>query len=196
MLFRSRIVVLAVLFGVTATVIGYLAAWRWNTSAAGMIAVVLGVHYLLGVLLAPDDGIVARLWNRGWFAWRVACEDRLAACWRAEEATHGEAASGAARITLGDRLADAWLGVTGRLRRGPHGWRLTPRGREQAYMVVRSHRLWEAWLGRHAELPLDHLHPPAEWIEHHLGVEVRRRIEAEVGMRTSDPHGRSIPPEP
>jgi Mn-dependent DtxR family transcriptional regulator len=51
-------------------------------------------------------------------------------------------------------------------------------------------------LGRHADLPLDHLHPPAEWIEHHLGAEVRRRIEAEVGMRTSDPHGRTIPPEP
>jgi phosphoribosylformimino-5-aminoimidazole carboxamide ribotide isomerase len=32
---------------------------------------------------------------------------------------------------------------------------------------------------RHADLPLDHLHPPAEWIEHHLGAEVRRRIEAE-----------------
>jgi Mn-dependent DtxR family transcriptional regulator len=63
-------------------------------------------------------------------------------------------------------------------------------------MVVRSHRLWESWLGRHAELPLDHLHPPAEWIEHHLGADVRRRIEAEVGLRSSDPHGRSIPPEP
>ncbi|MFM8708097.1 MAG: metal-dependent transcriptional regulator [Planctomycetia bacterium] len=74
--------------------------------------------------------------------------------------------------------------------------RRTNRGREQADTVVRSHRLWEAWLGRHAELPLDHLHPPAEWIEHHLGAEVRRRIEAEVGLRASDPHGRSIPPEP
>jgi Mn-dependent DtxR family transcriptional regulator len=63
-------------------------------------------------------------------------------------------------------------------------------------MVVRSHRLWESWLGRHADLPLDHLHPPAEWIEHHLGADVRRRIEAEVGLEASDPHGRSIPPEP
>jgi len=62
-------------------------------------------------------------------------------------------------------------------------------------MVVRSHRLWEAWLGRHVDLPLDHLHPPAEWIEHHLGAEIRGRIEAELGRRESDPHGREIPPE-
>jgi Mn-dependent DtxR family transcriptional regulator len=102
---------------------------------------------------------------------------------------------------VGERLADWWLASTGRMTRGPEGWALTPRGREQADTVVRSHRLWEAWLGRHANVPLDHLHPPAEWIEHHLGAEVRRRIEvevgmAEVGMRASDPHGRTIPPEP
>ena len=192
-----RIAMLSIFLGVVAAGIGYLAAWRWNTSAAGMIAVVLGIEYLLCVLLAPDDGLVARLCNRGWFAWRVACEDRLAERWRAEETVaRGDALQTSARPTLGDRLADAWLAVTGRVARSPRGWTLTVRGREQADTVVRSHRLWESWLGRHTELPLDHLHPPAEWIEHHLGANVRRRIEAEVGMRTSDPHGRSIPPEP
>ena len=192
-----RIAVLAILLGSAAAVIGYLAAWRWNTSAAGMIAVVLGIEYLLCVLLAPDDGVAARLWNRGWFACRVTCEDRLAAWWRLEEiAAHGPPPPTSPRPTVGERMADAWLATTGRLMRGPGGWTLSARGREQADMVVRSHRLWESWLGRHAELPLDHLHPPAEWIEHHLGADVRRRIEAEVGMQTSDPHGRSIPPEP
>jgi manganese/zinc/iron transport system permease protein len=192
-----RIAVLSILLGVAAAVIGYLAAWRCNTSAAGMIAVVLGVQYLACVLLTPDDGIVARLCNHGWFAWRVACEDRLAACWRAEETVaRGDAVPTLVRPTVGDRLADIWLAITGRVARGPRGWMLTARGREQADTVVRSHRLWESWLGRHADLPLDHLHPPAEWIEHHLGAQVRRRIEAEVGMRTSDPHGRTIPPEP
>ena len=192
-----RIAVLAILLGAAAAVIGYLVAWRLNTSAAGMIAVVLGIEYLLCVMLAPDDGVAARLWNRGWFAWRVACEDRLAAWWRAEEmAAHGEPGPASLRPTVGERVADAWLAITGRVARGPRGWILTAPGREQADMVVRSHRLWESWLGRHADLPLDHLHPPAEWIEHHLGADVRRRLEAEVGMRTSDPHGRSIPPEP
>jgi len=191
-----RIAVLSILLGVVAASIGYLAAWRWNTSAAGMIAVVLGIQYLMCVLLTPDDGLVARLVNRGWFAWRVACEDRLAACWRAEETeARGDNLPALARPTLGDRIADAWLAITGRVARGPRGWTLTACGREQANMVVRSHRLWESWLGRHAELPLDHLHPPAEWIEHHLGADVRRRIEAEVGTRASDPHGRLIPPE-
>jgi manganese/zinc/iron transport system permease protein len=192
-----RIAVLAILLGAAAAGIGYLIAWRCNTSAAGMIAVVLGGEYLLSVFFAPDDGLVARLWNRGWFVWRVACEDRLAACWRREETAAQEASVVAVSpATFLEQLADGWLAITGRLARGPRGWSLTSRGREQADTVVRSHRLWETWLGRHAELPLDHLHPPAEWIEHHLGAEARRRIEAEVGGRASDPHGRSIPPEP
>jgi len=192
-----RIAVLAIFLGVVAAGIGYLVAWWCNTSAAGMIAVVLGMQYLVCVLLTPDDGIVARLCNRGGFAWRVVCEDRLAAWWRAEEAAmHGNPLPTPVRPTAGERLADTWLAITGRVARGPQGWILTAPGREQADMVVRSHRLWESWLGRHADLPLDHLHPPAEWIEHHLGAEVRRRIEAEVGTRTSDPHGRTIPPEP
>jgi len=192
-----RITILAILLGVVAAGIGYLVAWWCNTSASGMIAVVLGCEYLLAVFLAPDDGLVSRVFTRGWFHWRVACEDRLAACWRREEmASQGNPLVVANRPNLGERLADRWLAVTGRLNHGPQGWTLTRRGREQADMVVRSHRLWETWLGRHAELPLDHLHPPAEWIEHHLGADVRRRIEAEVGTRASDPHGRSIPPEP
>jgi manganese/zinc/iron transport system permease protein len=188
--------VLAAALGGGAAVLGYLLAWRLDTSAAGMIAVVLGLQYAVVVFLAPEDGLVTRGLRRIALVWRVACEDRLAACWRAEETRdRGERAVPGATTVCG-RCVDTWLAVTGRIARGPHGWLLTARGREQADMVVRSHRLWESWLGLHAELPADHLHPPAEWIEHHLGAEVRRRIEAEVGSWAHDPHGRPIPPEP
>ena len=199
----------AILFGVAAAVVGYLAAWRWNTSAAGMIAVVLGAGYGAAVVLAPEDGLLARLRSRGGFRWRVVCEDRLATRWRQEERLRepsAERAGAGGRGSLpadatpppglGDRVADLWLLATGRLERpAGAGLRLSARGRDEAATVVRSHRLWEAWLGRHADVPLDHLHPPAEWIEHHLGADVRRRIEAEVAPEGSDPHGRTIPPE-
>jgi manganese/zinc/iron transport system permease protein len=191
-----RMAALAVVLGSVAAALGYLLAWRCNTNAAGMIAVVLGAQYALCLLLAPDRGLVARLVNSCWFQWRVRCEDELAACWRAEEAAGGGVpVPPSPPRGLADGLALAWLAVTGQVLRGPRGWLLSPAGRSRATTVVRSHRLWEAWLGRHAHLPLDHLHPPAEWIEHHLGADVRRRIEDEVGRETSDPHGRSIPPE-
>lgn len=186
----------AILLGAVAPAGGYLAAWRWNTNAAGMIAVVLGCGYAVCAVVAPEDGLLARGVSRARFRWRVACEDRLAARWRDDESAAADAPPGAVgRASLAERLADVWLRITGRLERGASGLRLTRRGRDEAATIVRSHRLWEAWLGRHADLPLDHLHPPAEWIEHHLGADLRRRIAAEVGGRASDPHGRAIPPE-
>lgn len=192
-----RMAIVAVLVAVSAACFGYLAAWRFNTSAAGMIAVVLGLEYFAAAVLAPGDGVIARAVARLGLAWRVACEDCLAALWRGEEA--GAAAALAPAVfpaSLAQHGALLWLAASGRIAAvDDGGWRLSTRGRLEAETVVRSHRLWEAWLGRHADLPLDHLHPPAEWIEHHLGAAVRERIEAEVGPQESDPHGRAIPPE-
>ena len=171
---------------------GYVAAWHWNTNAAGMIAVVLGIEYVVAATFAPEDGVVARAIARGRHGWRVRCEDVLALAWRTEEG--GTALRGRPRAVT-DRVAAGWLRLTGRLESAAAGLQLTALGRREAEMVVRSHRLWEAWLGRHVELPLDHLHPPAEWVEHHIGAALRQRIEAEVAGQSSDPHGREIPPE-
>jgi ABC-type Mn2+/Zn2+ transport system permease subunit len=186
-----RMVLVAIVLAVVGACLGYLAAWRLNTSAAGMIAVVLGIEYAIAAVIAPDDGLLARLAGRMSLAWRVTCEDRLAEAWRAEEAKRPHAPA----VTLIESCGAWWLSRTGQIVRAADGPRLSPSGRREAETVVRSHRLWEAWLGRHAELPVDHLHPPAEWVEHHLGAAMRQRLEAETGGRDSDPHGREIPPE-
>lgn len=175
--------------------IGYVAAWWTNTNAAGMIAVVLGLEYAAAAVLAPEHGILARAWGRLQLAWRVAREDALATAWREAEARARGREVPPRRGPLLERLASAWLRLDGHFVHEPHGWRLSAKGSRDAEVVVRSHRLWEAWLGRHADLPLDHLHPPAEWVEHHLGAAMRQRIEVETGWRQSDPHGREIPPE-
>ena len=185
-----RVVALAAVIGMAAAATGYVAAWQLDTSAAGMIAVALGGCYLLAVLFAPGDGLVARLVAAMLLRWRVVREDFLAALWRQAEGT----------VIAGPRgvlptLAAVSLAAEGAVERTAGGWRLTAAGRGRAETIVRSHRLWEAWLGRNVELPLDHLHPPAEWVEHHIGRDVRARLAAEVGDWTGDPHGRVIPPE-
>lgn len=183
------VMVLAVLLAITGAVAGYFMAWHFNTSAAGMIAVVLGIEYSVAIFIAPQDGLLARGVTRLAYAWRVRCEDRLAALWRAEEAGLSPTAA------VIDGLSLRWLQVQGRVRFERPGYRLTPQGRSEAELIVRSHRLWETWLGRHADLPVDHLHPPAEWIEHHLGARLRQQIEADLGQDVRDPHGSAIPPE-
>ncbi|MEX1074834.1 MAG: metal ABC transporter permease [Pirellulales bacterium] len=186
---------LAVAIAVAAACLGWLAAWRWNTSAAGMIAIVLGCCYAAAVILAPDEGLLARVRARLSLEWRVAREDWLARIWRMQETAGGSGGVSPQPHSLLEQLAAVWLRLTGRVEVTAGGLRLSPAAAREAETVVRSHRLWEAWLGRHAELPLDHLHPPAEWVEHHLGAAMRERIEAEMAAGEADPHGREIPPE-
>jgi len=196
-----QVTIVAVAVAVAAACLGWLAAWHWNTSAAGMIAVVLGVFYAAAVVLAPADGLLARLAAKLALDWRVAREDWLARIWRAGEAAGKRAAAAGRPVprprprTLLERAAAVWLRLTGRVTRSAGTVWLSPGGAREAEVVVRSHRLWEAWLGRHADLPVDHLHPPAEWVEHHLGAAMRERIEAELTEGEADPHGREIPPE-
>jgi manganese/zinc/iron transport system permease protein len=190
-----QVAAVAVAVAVASAALGWLAAWTLNTSAAGMIAVVLGGCYAVTVGFAPGDGLVARGAAALGLAWRVAREDWLARIWRAQEQAGGGAVPRPQPRTLFERAAAAWLGLAGRVEGQGGGVRLSAAGAREAETVVRSHRLWEAWLGRHTELPLDHLHPPAEWVEHHLGAAMRERIEAELAIGAADPHGREIPPE-
>jgi ABC-type Mn2+/Zn2+ transport system permease subunit len=202
-----QVVLVAAGLAVAAACLGWMAAWWLDTSAAGMMAVVLGGFYAAAVVLAPGDGLLARGIAGLGLAWRVAREDWLARIWRAGEASRVPVAAGAGDSggaggvprpqprSLLERVAAAWLEWTGAVESQAGRVWLSAAGGREAETVVRSHRLWEAWLGRHTELPLDHLHPPAEWVEHHLGASMRERIEAELAAGAADPHGREIPPE-
>ena len=63
---------------------------------------------------------------------------------------------------------------------------MTEAGRERARSLVRSHRLWEAYLVQHFDLPLDHLHEPAERVEHFITPALQERLSAELENPTSE----------
>ena len=185
----------SVLFASTSAIFGYLGAKALNTNAAGMTAVVAGIQFGGAVLLAPRQGLVSR-WLRRWsLAVRIAAEDILGRLFRAEEARDR------GREIFGDQAEEGWLARLARwqlARRGyveaaGDGLRLTARGRSAAQNLVRAHRLWESFLETHFELPADHLHEPAERMEHFLGDELQAEIDAELAGRHVDPHGKEIP---
>jgi len=70
---------------------------------------------------------------------------------------------------------------------------LTDRGWQRAKGLVRGHRLWETYLAKHSNLPLDHLHAPAERMEHFVSPAMRDRIAEDLPDASTDPHGREIP---
>ncbi|HUG90856.1 MAG TPA: metal ABC transporter permease [Planctomycetaceae bacterium] len=199
---------LAVVIGVVSAVAGwYLARWL-NTSAAGMMAVVAGGQFTAAVFLAPRHGLVSRWVANARLALRIACEDIVGIIYRREErqAAGEDATVRPAASTLADCLAARGDGPIARLavlllkRRelllvAPGGQvALTDRGRRLGRSLVRSHRLWEAYLDQNFDLPADHLHEPAERIEHFIGPELQEQLAEALRSPERDPHGSTIPP--
>jgi ABC-type Mn2+/Zn2+ transport system permease subunit len=200
----DRMLLYAVGVGIVSAVLGYWGAVYLNTTVAGMMAVAAGGQFALAVLLAPRHGLVSKAASSFALSLRIVAEDLLAMLYRAEElsARSTEPARLSwpqCAVALGGGPA-AWLSVLAARRRGRVrvvsglGVELTERGRESARSLVRSHRLWEAFLVEYFDLPLDHLHAPAERVEHYIGPQLQESLAAAVHATAVDPHGREIPP--
>jgi manganese/zinc/iron transport system permease protein len=182
-------------------VIGYFSALWLNTSVAGMMAISVGGLFALALFVAPRHGFVPRAVRNLQLALRIAAEDIMGRLYRQTEPA---ASLRTAEIALAppktlserwiDRLALKDLIGSGDVRlAGDRTLELTSAGAERAESIVRAHRLWEAYLGEHAELPLDHLHAGAERMEHFITPGLQARLAAELKDPGLDPHGRAIP---
>ena len=195
----ARMLLWAAALAVSAAVLGYLLASRWvfACNVGGMIATVAGGQFVLAVLCAPRHGIVPRFVRQWRLALRIAGEEILGSLYRGEEAGRAPAA-----VELKEHGLSPWLVRLAywQLRRrswiehiAADLWRLTDLGRQQAESIVRSHRLWEAFLGENFDLPLDHLHAPAARMEHFIGPELQTELAAQLHEPHVDPHGKHIP---
>ena len=180
----------SVAVAVLSAVLGYIGAVRLNTSVAGMMSVSAGGLFLVAVFVAPRHGILSQAGRRVRLALRIARDHVLADLYRAEELSAAEAyVPGWVRW-----LAKVQLGRAGRIERHAGGWRLTDAGRQEARELVRAHRLWEAFMNTRLALPPDHVHAPADRMEHYTDPALRDQLAADLANPTKDPHGRPIPP--
>ncbi|MGL5097820.1 MAG: metal ABC transporter permease, partial [Planctomycetia bacterium] len=195
----STMLTAAAVVGVLSALLGYAGGVWLNTSVAGMMAAAAGLQFTAAVFLAPRHGLVSRYVRNRLLALRIAGEDLLARLYRSEEqAARGETpAVGDPRTGAAGLLR---LFVVPNLRRQglvdstpAGGVGLTDRGRRSAESLVRSHRLWEAYLAENIDLPADHLHDPAERVEHFIGPGLQEALREDLGGRRLDPHGRPIP---
>ena len=184
-------------------ILGYFLAEYWNTSVAGMMSVVAGGLFTISVIFAPQHGLLVKAFRKLRLTVRIIKEDILAVLYRIEE--RGRRDGRATRLACGECIRFAGGGLLARLAiplmkgeglivdAGEACLALTDSGRRRAESLVRSHRLWEAYLEKHFELPRDHLHEPASRIEHYLGPNLQQEISEELAAPTQDPHGQVIP---
>lgn len=190
---------LAAFFGMVSAVAGYFLASFWNSSIAGAMVVVIGAIFVFSLLFSPNQGVLARLYQRVRLSLQVAQDHVLLALVRREE-------SGVERVGLRPAelvaIAAVW-GVLARLAIGNLRRRrllseangrveLSAKGQQAALRLLRNHRLWETYMSQ-LGLPKDHVHAPADAIEHFIGGELAAELGAQISDE-QDPQGKQIPP--
>ena len=190
---------LAAFFGVVSAVAGYFLASLWNSSIAGAMVVVIGAVFVFSLLFSPNQGVLARIYQRVRLSLQVAQDHILLALVRREE-------SGAERAGLRPAELVAVAAVRGLLARLAVGnlrrrhllseanglVGLSAKGQQAALRLLRNHRLWETYMSQ-LGLPKDHVHAPADAIEHFIGGELAAELGAQISDE-QDPQGKQIPP--
>lgn len=73
------------------------------------------------------------------------------------------------------------------------GVHLTSKGEENAYYLLRRHRLWEVFLVERLGLTYDEAHTAACHLEHATSDQIADRLEAYLGAPAVNPRGMPIP---
>jgi manganese/zinc/iron transport system permease protein len=202
----SSMVIVSGLTALVASVLGHassiLVPWLFglkSTSSAAMISVVCGGLFLLAILFNSRTGIAIQAYRRSQLSWSIVCQDVLALLYRDQEKglPHKTTREIANSLLLSPWLT--WLVLT-RLKQkgyivGGPVYCLNELGKQQGQTLIRSHRLWEQFLSMSTATDAARLHAQAETLEHFTNPALRQQLDKETQQATSDPHGKSIPPE-
>ena len=197
----SRVTILAPIIGVLAAATGYVGAAILNTSVAGMMSTSAGLIFLVAAIFSPNQGILSTMFLRKRMHYQIVRDDILGILYRWHEVASRGNSKPLTRGSISHALHPSILVsyALWSLRRSGEvvcardgSLRLSERGLVEARALVRSHRLWEGYLAKHLNLPLDHLHAPSERVEHFIGRALARDIAQELET-PQDPHGKSIP---
>jgi manganese/zinc/iron transport system permease protein len=172
-----------------------------DTSTAGMMAFTAGVLFVATWLAAPRHGVLSKAIHRARLSSEILREDLLGLLYRlGEEGETLPADAAVARIraafhvrSFAARRALRALSRKSLIEQLRGEISLTEAGRNASRALVRSHRLWEAYLVDQVGLRPDHVHGTAMTLEHITDPVMRERLARRVDKPAQDPHGRAIP---
>ncbi|MGE5192011.1 MAG: iron chelate uptake ABC transporter family permease subunit [Deltaproteobacteria bacterium] len=154
------------------------------------VVLTLSLVFAMAYLFSPRYGAAARAWRRWRQVRRTARENGLKSVFLA---LNGDSPARGISLENLARYRRETPAQTMRFARSlaRQGWatveedvvRLTEHGRLRARELDRNYRLWELFLTHEVNLPLDHTQRDAENIEHILGPDLVRELEAKYEER-------------
>lgn len=218
------VLTLSGLVGAGAAVLGVLAVVLESRLFSGdttglppgpMIVLASGLLFVLSLLLAPRRGLLAQTFLRLKTRVEVATDHFLRVVYEIyENQAAAKASDSIDQSVLRRRLSCDDLTYALVLRKarskdwitGPAAGRLflTEEGLDMAARVTRTHRLWETFLMTNADIAADHVHRPADELEHFLPHELVESLEARLAHEGRLPEAedleldqpRPMPPSP
>lgn len=202
-------ILVSIAIAIACSALGHIAAitvpriWNYDdTSTSGSIAVILGLIFLVALVFAPRQGLLAKRLHQLALSIQIAREDTLGQLCRlgpdartAAQPADELAARLVATGPLARRIAWRQLHRDGKIILHDRTLRLTDAGLRDAQNLIRSHRLWENYLHEQIGLPPDHVHGTSEKLEHITTPEMQDQLAANARDTLHDPHGRPIPPK-
>ncbi len=197
----SHIILFSVLIGVCSAIGGYAGALTLNTSVAGMMSVTAALFFVAALFFSPTDGVIKNRISALSLRYRIYRDDILGMLYRWHEVVGRDRHNPLTCVDIVSALGSSplvklalWsLRHSGEIVISNEGaLHLSEYGLVDAAAVVRSHRLWEAYLAKHLGLPKDHLHEPSERTEHFIGRALARELQEDLST-AKDPHGKLIP---
>jgi ABC-type Mn2+/Zn2+ transport system permease subunit/Mn-dependent DtxR family transcriptional regulator len=190
----DRMMILSALFGLTSIIGGlYLCFWL-DSSGGGAIMLFCTFQFLLVLFVAPRYGLIAR-----WIKLRRIIPQQLAEDILGTVARYAPVSPGQIRKLIPEHVkiqrAIKALISENFLRLSDSALTLTPEGQKEAQRIIRSHRLWEAYL-QHVGTPNEEIHPKAHSLEHMHDPSAVEYIDDILGHPVQDPHGQEIPEDP
>lgn len=191
---------LSMIFGMLACVLGTLLSLSWDQAPTGpWIVMVLFVFSIITLLFAKERGYFALRSRQKRNQQQIGEENVLK--WLYQLTQEREKEKVAVTKLLEKRIvADKLQTVLFSLQR--KGWvdveeqqrvLLTDAGRVEARRIVRLHRLWEVYLTNQLKFKKDHIHGTAETIEHLITEDLELELLAELNRPVLDPHNKNIP---
>ena len=184
----SLMIFLSGILGAASSVLGYLLALALggDVSIAGCMAVAAGGIFSICFFFSPKYGVVIRFIRRHSLKKRFRVENALVHMYRVREAGDKCLAANYNKNIIAQFIQQNILNEeNGELY-------FTNAGIEKAQSLMRAHRLWESYIHK-LGLPEDHVHQPADEMEHYLTNDLCVEIEKELKNPESDPHGKPIP---
>ena len=204
----GRMIIVSIIVGTLSAGLGHLAAILVpplfgfkDTTTSGMMAAVAGLIFVGVMLFAPRRGVLMRIAEQRKLSRRIVREDVLGLLYRTEEQASPNAGvmqlaqfnealqSGEGAI----RRAVNRLMSEGKIERRAKHYYLAEKGRDEARDMIRAHRLWESYLDQNLSLPTDHLHAPAEKLEHITDAAMRQKLADATANPQVDPQGKTVP---